>query len=220
MPGLARPRFADAAIVATAEALHVEPALAAIERGDHVLYVGPDEAVARFWPWSDASADPSRAARRDALASGPYGRCVYRCDNDVVDHQVVSVGFDDGLTAGFAVHGHATHERRNLRIRGAAGEHLAVLDEGWIELTRPGSFEAERERIEASAPGHFGGDAGVIAHFTDAVAREAGEDLRASARQALVSHLLGFAAERSRALGRAVAVPEYCENVARAAAVP
>ena len=182
------------------------------------FYVGPDDAVARLWPWSDVSPDPSREARRQALAFGPYGRCVYRCDNDVVDHQVVSVEFDDALTATFAVHGHATHERRTLRITGTGGELRAVLDEGWIELTRPGSFEAERERIEGSALGHFGGDDGLIAHFTDAVAREALEEARASAREALEGHLLGFAAERSRALGRVVALPEYREDVARAAA--
>ena len=69
------------------------------------FYLEPEESVARRWPWSDLSPDPSREARRDALAVSPYGRCVYRCDNDVMDHQVVSIHFESGLIGTLGVHG-------------------------------------------------------------------------------------------------------------------
>ena len=63
---------------------------------------------------SDVSLDPSREARLAALRAGRYGRCIYRCDNDVLDHQTVSVEFASGVTASFGLHGFANEERRTV----------------------------------------------------------------------------------------------------------
>lgn len=45
-----------------------------------------------------------------AIESGPYGRCVFYCDNNVVDHQTTQMLFENGITAtlhmtGFSLHG-------------------------------------------------------------------------------------------------------------------
>ncbi len=175
------------------------------------FYLDPPEEVARGWPWSDVSPDPSRAARRRALEHGPYGRCVYRCDNDVADHQVVAVEFEGGLTASFGLHGHATHEERTLRVTGSRGELRGLLHRGVLELTRPGSLAVVRERFEASPLGHFGGDRGLLDHLTDALSRGAPGELRASGRAALEGHLIGFAAERARERGLGVCMEEFRE---------
>ena len=177
------------------------------------FYLGPDEKLASIWPWCDVSSDPSRESRRHGLETGPYGRCVYRCDNDVADHQVVSVDFGDGLTGSFGVHGHASRESRSLRIVGSEGELRGVLDEGWLEWSRPGAFEAQRSRFDTSPIGHFGGDRELLEHFCRAVALGTPEAVLASGRSALESHLLGFAAERSRERGEVVDVAEYRAEV-------
>jgi predicted dehydrogenase len=172
------------------------------------FYEGPDERVARLWPWSDVSADPSREARAAALESGPYGRCVYRCDNDVPDHQVVSLVFEGGLTAAFSLHGLASRETRTIRVTGTRGELRGVLQDGVIEVTRHGSFETERVQLEGSAFGHYGGDDELLDHFTGVVADGSSGRLVASGRAALESHLIGFAAERARETGRVVELDE------------
>jgi predicted dehydrogenase len=182
------------------------------------FYVGPDERIARLWPWTDVSPDPSREARERSLATGPYGRCVYRCDNDVVDHQVLAVEFEGGLTATFTVQGAASEEKRTLRISGTRGELRGVLHDGLIEVTRHGQLGRERLELPTGGPlGHFGGDEGLVAHFVDAVAGGAREEVRTSGRVSLESHLLGFAAERARESGAVVDVAAF-RTALRAAA--
>jgi hypothetical protein len=56
------------------------------------------------------------------LKSGPYGRCVYHCDNDVVDHQVVSMLFEDEITANFSMEAHTSYAGRRIRIMGTEGD--------------------------------------------------------------------------------------------------
>src|SRR5690606_30977675 len=59
------------------------------------------------WPFDVvAPGETSIEARRRALESGPYGRCVWRCDNDVCDVQTVTLEFDDGLIANFGLFAH------------------------------------------------------------------------------------------------------------------
>jgi predicted dehydrogenase len=182
------------------------------------FYVDPEPQIARLWPWTDVSADPSREARRRAVEAGPYGRCVYRCDNDVPDRQLVWLEFEDGTSASLSVHGHASRETRTLRATGSRGELRGVLQDGILELSRHGAFEVERHRFEGSALGHYGGDDLLLDHFTDVVARDAGGELVASGRLALESHLVGFAAEESRRSGRSLEMAPLREAALRRAA--
>jgi predicted dehydrogenase len=179
------------------------------------FYLGPNDEIARVWPWSDVSADPAREARRAALETGRYGRCVYHCDNDVVDHQVLAVEFEGGTTATFTVHGLASEEKRTVRLTGTRGELRGVLHDGVIEVSRHGKFGLERHTVGEgeSAVGHFGGDEGLIEHFAAVAGGSAGEGLRTSGEVSLASHLLGFAAERARVTGTVVDLADFRREV-------
>jgi predicted dehydrogenase len=182
------------------------------------FYLGADAEVARIWPWSDVSLDPSREARRRALETGRYGRCVYRCDNDVADHQVVAVEFEDGATASLTVHGLGSEEERTIRLSGTRGELWGALQSGVLEVSRHGVFGTRRHELGGDVLGHYGGDGGLLDHLTDVVARGMPGEIRASGRVSLESHLLGFAAEEARLSGEVIEMRGFREKARRAAA--
>jgi predicted dehydrogenase len=160
------------------------------------------------WPTSTISADLSLEGRIHALHTGPYGRCVYRSDNDVVDHQVAVLEFTGGATATFAMHGHSGEEGRSVRIDGTKATLRGVFSASKQELhLEPHdlrtAFHGGSEVIPIRASpgmaggGHGGGDAALTQAFVDAVRTDARTDPRAY----LESHLLAFALEASRLEG-------------------
>jgi predicted dehydrogenase len=165
----------------------------------------------REWPASTISNDHSLAARREALASGPYGRCVFRCDNDVVDRQSVNIEFEGGVTALFSLHGHSCYEGRRIRIDGSRGTIEGRFGLSGEELVLVDHYRGRRRLLRRAAnvlAGHGGGDAGLMDSFVSSLeARAAGRpkaDRLSSPEASLRSHLLCFAAERSRVEGRVV----------------
>ena len=72
------------------------------------LYVRDDDG----WPQNAVSYAPSREKRLEALKTGWYGRCVYHCDNDVVDHQTVNMEMEDGATVTLVMNGQGDEECR------------------------------------------------------------------------------------------------------------
>jgi predicted dehydrogenase len=161
-----------------------------------------------LWPWTDVSPTPSVEARLEALRTGPYGRCVYRADNDVVDRQTLLVEFEGSVQATFTVDGFSSRPERTIRVQGTRAELRGVFDQGWLEVLRYGRLEPERIETFASPFGHGGGDEGLLDHFTEVASRDALDEVLASGRAALESHRVGFAAERARAEGRVVSLRE------------
>ena len=155
------------------------------------------------WPVDVITTDMSEAGRRKALEEGPYGRCVYRCDNDVVDRQVVNLEFAGGAVATFTMTGLSADFCRQLKIFGTQGQIEANMGTGEIVLQR---FGREKQVIPLdmgeNTSGHGGGDFGIVRDFVK-ILRHGGES-RSSARLSLQSHLICFAAEKSRTEQRVV----------------
>jgi predicted dehydrogenase len=144
-----------------------------------------------------------------ALRDGPYGRCVYASDNDVVDHQVVAMEFAGGQTAAFTVSGFTPIARRMTRISGTRG----FVDGDGRQL-RCFDFLSEAHDVVDTAPagsglasgGHGGGDEGLLLAFSRAVATGDPSAIETTPAEILESHLIAFAAERARREGRVVDV--------------
>ena len=64
------------------------------------------------------------------LESDKLGRCVFDGPQDLVDHQVTSVVFDNGVTATLNMIGGTSYPCRTLHIITTSGEMFGVMEEG------------------------------------------------------------------------------------------
>ena len=158
--------------------------------------------------------DDSPEAVAEALKTGPYGRCVYRCDNDVVDHQVVNLLFDGGVTASFTMCAFTQRCTRILNIMGTRGQIQA--DMGKNQILVSDFLTGNRDEITVRIPrgGHSGSDTGLMEGFVRTVETD-GQFQRSSAEQSLESHLVALAAEESRLTGQTVDLREFREKYAK-----
>jgi len=158
------------------------------------------------------STDLSKESLLQALKTGPYGKCVFRCDNDVLDNQQTLIEMEDGTHISLSMHGFSHDGGRSIRIQGTKGTLIAealqreftVIDHltGRVEVIRPGK----------PVGGHGGGDVGLISDFITTV--ESGkQDAMTSGRISLESHLMAFAAEESRHTGQPVDMDSYRHEV-------
>jgi predicted dehydrogenase len=157
--------------------------------------------------------DHTAAGVTKALREGPYGRCVYACDNDVVDNQVVIMDFADGATASMTMTAFAPATHRKTRLFGTRG----YLDTDGVKIEHF-DFVSEKSTVidtsvaadsATAATGHGGGDFGIMQAFIAAVASGDQSRVWSGPDATLASHRIVFAAERARREGRAIDLPNH-----------
>lgn len=151
-----------------------------------------------------------------AIRTTNYGKCVFKCDNNVVDHQVVNLEYEDGITASFTMS--AFNEGgRVMRIMGTKGELFADFGKPHITVY---TFEDKEKRdidVEAKAldqnitGGHGGGDDGVIHRFLGIL--NGNEDLIEDFDEVITNHMVVFAAEKSRRENIVVDMDEFMAEI-------
>jgi predicted dehydrogenase len=152
------------------------------------------------WPVSVVTPEPTVESVTEALRTGPYGRCVYECDNDVVDNQVVNMLFEGGETAVFTMTAFNKGGHRRTRVFGTRGE----LNGDGVNIEHYDFLSGKTEMI--STPqldssilgGHGGGDYGLMDRFVAAVAQNDQSLILSGPDDSLQSHRLVFAAEQAR----------------------
>jgi predicted dehydrogenase len=131
------------------------------------------------------------------LEQGLYGRCIYHCDNDVVDHQIVSMEMESEVTINFSMDIFTLEDHRATQICLTEGEIEG--DETQIKVRR---FRGGEETIYDFSdikhkPFHAGADLDLMNDFIEAIQTE-GKYLRTSIDLSVESHRICFEAERSR----------------------
>ena len=128
------------------------------------------------------------------LKTTDYGRCVYRMDNDQPDHLTVNILFENGVTAAFSMEAHVSYEGRRTRIMGSKGDII-----GDMETFVMTEFKTRKQTSwSLKTDPHGGGDYRLVKDWIQAVAQQNKNLLSSSIEVSVESHLMAFAAERSR----------------------
>ncbi|MBQ7879184.1 MAG: Gfo/Idh/MocA family oxidoreductase, partial [Clostridia bacterium] len=154
------------------------------------------------WPVDVVANEPTEAKLRAALETGPYGRCVFECDNTAVDHQVVNMQFESGATAHLTMTAFSTDPYRNIHIHCEKGDIYGSMEEDVLHCNAFG-YDSKDIRISEyckSTYGHGGGDFYIVKDLVDELTGGAAK-ASTSIEKSVQSHAIGFAAEESRLQG-------------------
>lgn len=159
------------------------------------------------WPYTKVSIEVplSEEALRKGITEGVQGRCVFGCHTDLVDHQMVQMTFQNGVKVSLKMI-YAAEMGRKYVFYCDRGE--LVMDErtGTIEIM---PFGEEKEVIDIASlidgngqKGHGGGDSELIKNLYRVVSGT--ERGTTTLKESVECHLMGIAAEESRAQGGAL----------------
>ena len=169
------------------------------------------------WPVDVVVPEPTVERVREALKTSPYGRCVYHCDNDVVDHQAVVMDFEDGSTATFTMSAFTKRTAREIKVMGTAGELVGDMNTNLVTVYPFSGEETVYDvtKLAEDFSGHGGGDHRMMSEFFDMLDGKGSETLT-SIDVSVQSHLMSLAAEESRLNGGCgVSLQELRERYAK-----
>lgn len=161
---------------------------------------------------------PSNEAVAEALRTTQYGKCVFKCDNDVVDHQVVNLEFENGVTVAFNMSAF-TYGGRFIRIMGTEGELVGSSQKDTLEYFCFRTGEHTQIPIHdvvlgnTIAEGHGGGDQGIINVLYRYLTEDYNGDLLSEIDISVENHMIAFAAEKSRLEGTVVDLEQYIQEL-------
>ena len=170
------------------------------------------------WPANILALHPTEASIREAIEHGPYGRCVYACDNDVVDTQIVNMEMENGTLCQLTMTAFCEHGGRSIRVMGTHGYIDADMESNLIRI----QIFGQKERVVnvnlmgKDLAGHGGGDGALVQeviamHGETGVPTARMTTLEASCE----SHYIAFAAEQSRANNTVVDMEEFEKELLR-----
>ena len=149
---------------------------------------------------------------RKNLGTSPYGRCVYHCDNNVVDHQSTAIQFDNGVTATFSLSAFSAKVNRSLKIMCQFGEIRAIEKPYLIETTDFRTDETTVTELDIHDRGHGGGDKAFVKDFMESYLH--GVPFNSTLEHAIESHAMALLAEESRKdNGNAKSVSQWMQGL-------
>lgn len=134
----------------------------------------------------------------EALRTSQYGRCVYHCDNDVCDHQVVNLEYENGITASMTMSAFTAECQRTITLMGSHGQIVGNMEQNCIVVEDFTSGKKTSIHIQAPHTGHGGSDIAMMKDFIRLVQNDGAAGSRSDVSLSVEAHLIALAAEESR----------------------
>ena len=177
----------------------------------------PDRWAFYVWRPLEHIEQPTLEEKIESLKTSPYGRCVWKTDMDIVDHQSVLIDFEDGCTATLNMVGGTPKASRSIHLLGTRGEILGCLEDSKFTIRRidprPGHEFAEevvdlkvRGDMSGAHGGHAGGDGRLVSDFLDYIGGKPASLSTTNIEDSVAGHLIGFCANRALRENKTVAV--------------
>ena len=155
------------------------------------------------WPVNVLAPEPTEEKIIEALKVKDYGRCVYQMNNDVVDHQVLTLQLEDDVTVAFTMTAFSNKGGRCMRVMGTKAEIFADMEKDLITLMPFGGEEEvfDIRKIATDLSGHGGGDIKMVEDYLDVLEGKPMPSAMTTIARSVESHYICLAAEESRVNG-------------------
>lgn len=158
-----------------------------------------------FYVWPELHDAPYEEKYENLKYISPYGRCAFKCNNNIVDHQTVLIKFSNGATGSHNLTGGTAFSQRIVRVIGTKGEINGTFESQKFTLSKINPFgDTDHESIVydlsekcSASIGHGGGDHSLVADFVKYVRNEATSPSCTSINDSVAGHLVVFAADES-----------------------
>ena len=152
------------------------------------------------WPIDVLTEHPTPETVMEAIKTGPYGRCAFACDNNVVDNQIVNMQMENGSALSLMMSAFTSIGGRTIKVMGTLGDLWGDMNRNIIRICE---FGKEPEIIDMGKPerdfaGHGGGDRGLILSFLNYLEGKPADNTITTLETSIESHLTALAAEKSR----------------------
>ena len=167
-----------------------------------------DNCALPWYPWQCTGKNWQEVTDEEKLESlktyNPHGRCVYKCDGDILDHQNVTVTFENGSTAVHTLLLGSMRAGRSLWIQGTLGEIEGWVADGSLKLYQYDKKTAEHKESTytfrntlGETGGHYGGDEGLVTDFCDLILGMQPSASCTSIDDSVWGHLICYAADEA-----------------------
>lgn len=156
--------------------------------------------------------DPEKVLTNENLS---YSKCVYQSDNNVVDHQIVNLLFEDEINASFVMTAFSNEIHRSIKIHGTKAELEGDMEKKIITLKTFGkdieTFDLSKLSFDFSY--HGGGDKQMLLDFVRKVRNGEKTSGLTDINNAVESHFMAFDAEDSRLQGGKVIKSSFIQSI-------